>query len=89
MSLQQIDVGHIVSERLSALRKLQSNPGDVQALGCVYKSQQKVYIVYNWDTIDFHDFANFLFNLLICFHFDYCNLLICWGNLVHSCLNSG
>lgn len=39
---EQIDVGHIVSERLSALRKLQSNPGDVQALGCVYKSQQKM-----------------------------------------------
>lgn len=40
--LQQIDVGQVVSERLSALRKLQSNPNDVQALGSVFKAQQQV-----------------------------------------------
>ena len=39
---QPINIGSIVSERISAMRKLQDNPNDVQALGKMYKSQQEV-----------------------------------------------
>ncbi|KAL3276443.1 hypothetical protein HHI36_011824 [Cryptolaemus montrouzieri] len=37
-----IDIGSIVSQRLSAMRKLQENPHDVQALSQMYKSTKEV-----------------------------------------------
>ena len=42
MFLQPIDIGAVVSERLSAIRKLKENPHDVQAIGSMYKAQKKV-----------------------------------------------
>ena len=39
---QDIKIGDIVSSRLSAIRKLQSNPNDVQALNNMYKINKKV-----------------------------------------------
>jgi len=39
---EPINIGSIVSERISAMRKLQDNPNDVQALGKMYKSQQEM-----------------------------------------------
>ncbi|XP_045467518.1 protein Son isoform X2 [Harmonia axyridis] len=39
---QQIDIGAIVSQRLSAMRKLQENPNDVQALSQMYQSTKEV-----------------------------------------------
>ena len=41
---QNIDVASIVSQRLSAMRKLQENPNDVQALTSMYKAQKEVSI---------------------------------------------
>ncbi|XP_022919854.2 protein Son [Onthophagus taurus] len=39
---QNIDVASIVSQRLSAMRKLQENPHDVQALTSMYKAQKEM-----------------------------------------------
>lgn len=39
---QNVDIGQIVSQRLSAMRKLQENPNDVQAITEIYKSQKEV-----------------------------------------------
>ncbi|KAJ8919196.1 hypothetical protein NQ315_012184 [Exocentrus adspersus] len=43
-SLQQpaVDIGSIVSQRLTAMRKLQENPNDVQALTQIYKSNKEM-----------------------------------------------
>ncbi|XP_025099109.1 protein SON-like isoform X2 [Pomacea canaliculata] len=38
---QSIDIGSIISERLQAVRKLQENPFDVQALSSMHKAQEK------------------------------------------------
>lgn len=37
-----VDISSIVSERLTAMRKLQENPHDVQALGQMYKSNKEM-----------------------------------------------
>lgn len=37
-----MDISKVVAERLSAMRKLQQNPNDSQAISDVYKSQEKV-----------------------------------------------
>ncbi|XP_063906203.1 protein Son isoform X2 [Zophobas morio] len=37
-----VDIGSIVSQRLTAIRKLQENPNDVQALTQMYKSNQEM-----------------------------------------------
>ncbi len=37
-----MNIGLVVSERLSAMRKLQDNPNDSQAITEMYKSQQQV-----------------------------------------------
>ncbi|XP_056640314.1 protein Son isoform X1 [Diorhabda sublineata] len=37
-----VDIGSIVSQRLSAMRKLQENPNDVQALTQIYKSNREM-----------------------------------------------
>ncbi|CAG9827060.1 unnamed protein product [Diabrotica balteata] len=37
-----VDIGSIISQRLSAMRKLQENPNDVQALTEVYKSNKEM-----------------------------------------------
>ncbi|XP_044756353.1 protein Son isoform X2 [Coccinella septempunctata] len=39
---QQIDIGAIVSQRLTAMRKLQENPHDVQAISQIYQSTKEV-----------------------------------------------
>ena len=41
--LQPLNIGALVSERLSALRKLQENPNDVEALQKMYKAQKEVW----------------------------------------------
>ncbi|GFO13804.1 protein son [Plakobranchus ocellatus] len=38
---QKIDIGTIISERLQAVRKLQQNPYDVQALSSIHKAQEQ------------------------------------------------
>ncbi|GFS17553.1 protein SON [Elysia marginata] len=38
---QNIDIGTIISERLQAVRKLQQNPYDVQALSTMHKAQEQ------------------------------------------------
>lgn len=40
--LSAVDIGSIVSQRLTAIRKLQENPNDVQALTQMYKSNKEV-----------------------------------------------
>ncbi|XP_060523478.1 protein Son isoform X2 [Cylas formicarius] len=40
--IQSSDIGSIVSQRLTAMRKLQENPNDVQALSQMYKSTQEM-----------------------------------------------
>ena len=40
--LQNISIGEVVSERLSALRRLQTNPNDVQALTKIHHVDQQV-----------------------------------------------
>ncbi|KAH1027973.1 hypothetical protein HUJ05_001386 [Dendroctonus ponderosae] len=40
--LSSVDLGSIVSQRLTAMRKLQENPHDVQALSEMYKSNQEM-----------------------------------------------
>lgn len=37
-----MDIGAIVSQRLAAIRKLQENPNDIQALNQMYKSNKEV-----------------------------------------------
>ncbi|XP_018318501.1 protein SON isoform X2 [Agrilus planipennis] len=37
-----VDIGMIVSQRLSAMRKLQENPNDVQAISEMYRAQREV-----------------------------------------------
>lgn len=37
-----VDIGSIVSQRLTAMRRLQENPNDVQALTQIYKSNKEV-----------------------------------------------
>lgn len=39
-----VNIGAIVTQRLSAIRKLQENPYDVEALGEMHKSQKEVKI---------------------------------------------
>ncbi len=39
---QPINIVSVVSERLSAMRKLQDNPNDVEAMGKMYKLQKDV-----------------------------------------------
>ncbi|RUS81116.1 hypothetical protein EGW08_011102, partial [Elysia chlorotica] len=39
--VQNIDIGTIISERLQAVRKLQQNPYDVQALSTMHKAQEQ------------------------------------------------
>lgn len=39
---QNIDIAAIVSQRLTAMRKLQENPHDVQAISQMYKAQKEV-----------------------------------------------
>ena len=39
---QNINLGDIVSDRLSALRRLQDNPNDVQAINTCYKANKAV-----------------------------------------------
>jgi hypothetical protein len=41
---QGLDIGSIVSQRLTAMRKLQENPNDVQALSEMYRAQKDVSI---------------------------------------------
>lgn len=41
-----MDIGSIVSQRLTAIRKLQENPNDVQALTQMYKSNQEVICIF-------------------------------------------
>ena len=40
--MQPIDISVIVSQRLSAMRKLSENPNDVEALQQMYKAQNGV-----------------------------------------------
>ncbi|XP_068912152.1 protein Son isoform X2 [Tenebrio molitor] len=40
--LSAVDIGSIVSQRLTAIRKLQENPNDVQALTQMYKSNKEM-----------------------------------------------
>ncbi|KAJ4452331.1 hypothetical protein ANN_03856 [Periplaneta americana] len=40
MNLRNLDIGSIVSQRLTAMRKLQENPNDVQALSEMYRAQK-------------------------------------------------
>lgn len=41
------DVGAIVSQRLAAIRRLQENPNDSQAISEMYKAQKEVrYILF-------------------------------------------
>jgi hypothetical protein len=42
IALQGLDIGSIVSQRLTAMRKLQENPNDVQALSEMYRAQKDV-----------------------------------------------
>nr|CAD7458666.1 unnamed protein product [Timema tahoe] len=42
---ENLDIGSIVSQRLTAMRKLQENPHDVQALNEMYKAQKSMQ---NW-----------------------------------------
>lgn len=39
---QSIDIGAIISERLSAFKKLQENPNDIDAVMALGKVQEKV-----------------------------------------------
>lgn len=39
---QELDIGAIVSQRLTAMRKLQENPNDVQAISEMYRAQKGV-----------------------------------------------
>ncbi|KAI4460206.1 protein son [Holotrichia oblita] len=39
---ENIDIAAIVTQRLSAMRKLQENPNDVQALNSIYKAQKEM-----------------------------------------------
>lgn len=41
VEVQKIDIGTIISERLQAVRKLQQNPYDVQALSSMHKAQEQ------------------------------------------------
>nr|CAD7590324.1 unnamed protein product [Timema genevievae] len=43
--ISNLDIGSIVSQRLTAMRKLQENPHDVQALNEMYKAQKSMQ---NW-----------------------------------------
>lgn len=43
-SFQPMDIGRIVSERLAAVRRLQQNPNDVQAISQMRTAQKKVYM---------------------------------------------
>ena len=55
--LQNVNIGQVVSERLSAMRKLQDNPNDSQAISEMYKSQQQVlhsYIIQFYTTTALH-----------------------------------
>lgn len=40
--MQNIDIASIVSQRLTAMRKLQENPNDSQAISEMYRAQKEV-----------------------------------------------
>lgn len=42
---QSIDIGAIISERLSAFKKLQENPNDIDAVMALGKVQEKVQAI--------------------------------------------
>jgi hypothetical protein len=44
---QELDIGAIVSQRLTAMRKLQENPNDVQAISEMYHAQKGVSTAYS------------------------------------------
>lgn len=44
---QELDIGAIVSQRLTAMRKLQENPNDVQAISEMYRAQKDVSMTDN------------------------------------------
>lgn len=39
---QNLDIGTLVAQRLAAMRKLQENPNDVEALNEMYRAQREV-----------------------------------------------
>lgn len=43
---QNLDIGSIVSQRLTAMRRLQENPNDLEALNQMYQAQKDVSINY-------------------------------------------
>lgn len=57
LSLQSVDIGSIVSQRLAAMRKLRENPNDVGALNEMYRAQNEVFNIF---------FIDFEYYLRIC-----------------------
>lgn len=42
MLLQDVDITQVMTKRMNAVKKLQKNPRDIQALGTMYRAQKEV-----------------------------------------------
>jgi hypothetical protein len=59
---QELDIGAIVSQRLTAMRKLQENPNDVQAISEMYRAQKGVSIADNIHKLQFSEVSKQFLN---------------------------
>lgn len=59
---QSIDIGAIISERLSAFKKLQENPNDIDAVMALGKVQEKVQAIALLHLLNFKENVKGIYN---------------------------